>query len=584
MLPTNVRFLGIALSAFCAASCCLAAPARLILAGDQVLAIHPEDGVLWRLSLGDTAWLEAAPSAGRFWLLSNGVLINAEGRIVGRFVDSRTAGDWPFVPDIPTAKWDVPTEITPPPPAQTSDAHQPPMFDSAGDAWVINTHLASGQYSLQVRRSQGHSGVWGPMETISNTTRYVAGPEAVIDTNDNITVAFRDIAGGYHLYAIRYQPATGWGPLTRVHTSSSFFQAIEIGADAAGTVTAVFDPDVVGSSSVWSVSYDPASGVWGPAGQVSPAGWTTILPTVFCNPAANAMYLVYLVRSGGPPGIYGHIWDAHTRQWGPATLLPGTEPAGYSGVGPVSRFPGVVDSAGNLTFFWGTPYVPHATRCTGGVWQPAVQLMPATVVDVENFGGAAARTSGEVFGAFSRFESGTVRFFYFKYEPGVGWLEPQNPYTVPLNLATRTRVSFYQGPRAVGTMLGVQGGVRQVTSRLYDKGTWAPDILDIPGHDDAFYADLAADQGEVLLVYEGEIAGVNQGIKATFLRDPHAGDVNCDGAINFADINPFVLRLTNPAGYQSAFPDCDPLNGDIDGDGVVNFGDINPFIRLLTQP
>ncbi len=60
-----------------------------------------------------------------------------------------------------------------------------------------------------------------------------------------------------------------------------------------------------------------------------------------------------------------------------------------------------------------------------------------------------------------------------------------------------------------------------------------------------------------------------------------AGDLNCDGQVNLADINPFVLALTNPSGYQVAFPDCNILNADINGDGLVNLADINPFVRLL---
>ncbi|MEW6252589.1 MAG: hypothetical protein AB1716_18280, partial [Planctomycetota bacterium] len=62
------------------------------------------------------------------------------------------------------------------------------------------------------------------------------------------------------------------------------------------------------------------------------------------------------------------------------------------------------------------------------------------------------------------------------------------------------------------------------------------------------------------------------------------GDMNCDGAINFDDINPFVLALSDPAGYQVAFPNCNILNGDINNDGLVNFDDINPFVALLTSP
>ncbi len=60
------------------------------------------------------------------------------------------------------------------------------------------------------------------------------------------------------------------------------------------------------------------------------------------------------------------------------------------------------------------------------------------------------------------------------------------------------------------------------------------------------------------------------------------GDLDCDGAVGFSDINPFVLALSNPAAYAAAYPDCDLQNGDIDGDGVVGFGDINPFVALLS--
>ena len=62
------------------------------------------------------------------------------------------------------------------------------------------------------------------------------------------------------------------------------------------------------------------------------------------------------------------------------------------------------------------------------------------------------------------------------------------------------------------------------------------------------------------------------------------GDLNCDGAVDAFDIDPFVLALTDPAGYQAAFPDCNILNGDCNGDGVVDAFDIDPFVELLTGP
>lgn len=60
------------------------------------------------------------------------------------------------------------------------------------------------------------------------------------------------------------------------------------------------------------------------------------------------------------------------------------------------------------------------------------------------------------------------------------------------------------------------------------------------------------------------------------------GDVNCDGTVNFGDINPFVLLLSNPAQWQQNYVECRMLNGDINSDGSVDFGDINPFVSCLT--
>ncbi len=60
------------------------------------------------------------------------------------------------------------------------------------------------------------------------------------------------------------------------------------------------------------------------------------------------------------------------------------------------------------------------------------------------------------------------------------------------------------------------------------------------------------------------------------------GDLNCDGALNAFDIDPFVVALTDPAQYAAQYPECDIDNADTNGDGVLNAFDIDPFVRLLT--
>ncbi len=60
------------------------------------------------------------------------------------------------------------------------------------------------------------------------------------------------------------------------------------------------------------------------------------------------------------------------------------------------------------------------------------------------------------------------------------------------------------------------------------------------------------------------------------------GDLNCDGVVNFDDINAFVLALSGAAGYEAVYPDCDVTLADCNGDGAVNFDDINAFVAILS--
>jgi len=59
------------------------------------------------------------------------------------------------------------------------------------------------------------------------------------------------------------------------------------------------------------------------------------------------------------------------------------------------------------------------------------------------------------------------------------------------------------------------------------------------------------------------------------------GDLDCDGDVDFDDINPFVLALSGEAAYYAEYPDCNWHNADCDEDGDVDFDDINPFVALL---
>jgi len=59
------------------------------------------------------------------------------------------------------------------------------------------------------------------------------------------------------------------------------------------------------------------------------------------------------------------------------------------------------------------------------------------------------------------------------------------------------------------------------------------------------------------------------------------GDLNCDGRVDFDDIDAFVLALGGAEGYYAQYPGCEHLNADLDCDGRVDFDDIDPFVACL---
>jgi hypothetical protein len=103
-------------------------------------------------------------------------------------------------------------------------------------------------------------------------------------------------------------------------------------------------------------------------------------------------------------------------------------------------------------------------------------------------------------------------------------------------------------------------------------------VLDAIASGESAYA-LSSDGQWV--IFEGTLVGGIDGVFRIHLSQ--RGDLNCDGLVNNFDIDPFVLALTNPAGYAAAFPNCDINQGDINGDNAVNNFDIDPFVACLTQ-
>ena len=65
-----------------------------------------------------------------------------------------------------------------------------------------------------------------------------------------------------------------------------------------------------------------------------------------------------------------------------------------------------------------------------------------------------------------------------------------------------------------------------------------------------------------------------------------AGDGDCDGVINWRDIDYFVAAMNdNVAAWEALFapgtPACAFANTDVNSDGTVNLRDIDPLVALM---
>jgi hypothetical protein len=62
---------------------------------------------------------------------------------------------------------------------------------------------------------------------------------------------------------------------------------------------------------------------------------------------------------------------------------------------------------------------------------------------------------------------------------------------------------------------------------------------------------------------------------------PCAGDLNCDGRVDFLDIDLFVEAFGHAGGVGWPYAECPWRQGDCDGDGDVDFMDVDVFVARL---
>lgn len=59
------------------------------------------------------------------------------------------------------------------------------------------------------------------------------------------------------------------------------------------------------------------------------------------------------------------------------------------------------------------------------------------------------------------------------------------------------------------------------------------------------------------------------------------GDMTCDNEVNGGDIVAFILAITDPVGYEAAYPDCPINHADLNQSRTVDLADVEGFVSLL---
>lgn len=80
---------------------------------------------------------------------------------------------------------------------------------------------------------------------------------------------------------------------------------------------------------------------------------------------------------------------------------------------------------------------------------------------------------------------------------------------------------------------------------------------------------------------DGDYEPLGSTLLANFIPPTRRGDLNCDGAVDFFDLDPFILAVLDPAAYPGAYPHCHVGLADLNGDGAIDFFDVDPFVDCV---
>lgn len=407
-----------------------------------------------------------------------------------------------------TATWDPYTTLS----AVPSSAVAGPIFDSLGNAWIV----VGDTVNLTAVEWSGATQTWQTPHILGPAPK--AGTDTVglaVDQMGNVYVTyFADSLTGdapFPLMWAKYSAATGWqGPSLGYNSPDSANETMPA-IDSVGRLVVVYN-----GNGVSSIVYDPATSSWGGYQNLIPGSFSPLLPTVAVNKNGTRLALVYLQNRHGMQYTF---FDSVTGQWNIPTLIPGSQLSTFSGGGPGSYYPIVVDDAGNVTLATSTyllgRYGATGFRYESGQWTSQRLILPSThKTAIDLFGSIALNPSGEVLVAGPINTGESTAITAFRYTPGRGW-RTETAASYASGVVSRCRVAWYQSDQAVVVYAGANTNVGEQNA-LYSGGQWAPGP-DLPGATTTLFPGMAtAPNGNVLFTLSETLDG--SGSVATWLH------------------------------------------------------------------
>jgi hypothetical protein len=484
----------------------------------QVVARSPDGLVHWSLQRA------VADGALNYEYRQDGMVVIDRTMVVDRWgrVVERIGPDGALLPMhvkiAETLTWDVPVQISDDSSLQYS-AETAAVIDSSGDAWVVM--LGEGlMENVQVTHSAGSMDTWTAPELLYESGNSIFPPASIIDANDRITVAFREInsaARTDELRILRYVPGTGWSGPQLIYSADNrqhMFQNVYAAGDDRGNVVVCVDGD--NRSTMFAFVYDAATDTWSDAVRLPQASVPFVyVPTVVQNRSGSSVYALYQIPDGDSgAGIYARRFRSGTRDWAPAQRVPGTASAELPGGSHTgSRILSAVDDQGNLTvpfyrsFALAPPQVLHllkAARLESGRWAAPVTLNASLAAEgyLTDFADADSSTDGGVMFVFDQLVNGARVVAAHYSGTRHAWDPLRSIYADSVSTTTRARVAFLDDGSAVASFYSRNSS--GLSSRLFNGTAWVPGFFPIPGEPTALFHETTAAGLNVVMVYSTE--------------------------------------------------------------------------------